>query len=419
MTDRDRRHALCSLAERLLEACADPRYEARKAMWTRHQHLEKVEKVPVHVHLPQTGGYSTVWQEIIPPDSLLFPDGIGRSVELQLRQKLYKHEMVPDDDVILPVLHVGAVFRTPAEEMWGVRLERQEAALGYDAGGAYKPVPVITSEMDLERLHYPEVDIDEQATQSQVEQVLELTSGRLPVIVGADRIGTSPFEIVVRLRGMDNLLFDFVDSPGLVHHLMDFVTTGNERFLLELDRRRLFDVPLSWLGCRVHYEEVGAAVLRGSSGIAPHWAYISAQSAASISPAMFEDFLQPYHDRLARLFQPGRVYFHGCEDLTQKYRVIRHTPNLRRFHVSPWSDFASLADEIGRDCVIEKHVHPTNNLLLFDEEQMRTELTEAMRIGGDLIMDLNLSDIHTVGCRPERLTLWAQVAQQVTQEFAH
>ncbi|MHB0875959.1 MAG: hypothetical protein ACYC5O_07940 [Anaerolineae bacterium] len=418
MTLSESSRALRPLVDRLIEACGDPRYAARKAMWTRHQHLEKVPKVPVHVHLGVNGGYSTVWQEIIAEKDLIHHEGLARSVELQLVQRLYKHCYIPDDDVILPILQIGTVYRTPGDEMWGVKLERREAALGYDTGGAYKPVPVIESEADLDRLRYPLFDIDEDETRRRVDEARSLVEDRLPVIVGADRIGASPFETVVRLRGMDNLLFDFVDNPGLVHRLMDFVTTGTERFLRQVDERRLFDIPGSWLGCRVHYEEMGPAVLAESAGLESHWAYISAQSAASIGPAMFEEFLQPYHERLANLYQPGRVYFHGCEDLTAKYRVIKATPNLRRFHVSPWSNFASLAPEIGRDVVIERHVHPGDNILLFDEEQMRAEVERQMEIGSDLIMDLNLSDIHTVGHRPEQLTRWATAAQQVTEKWA-
>ncbi len=414
----DPRAPLTALVDRFLEACEDPRYTERKAMWTRHQHLEKVEKTPIHVHLPVNGGYPTVWQEIISPNELIFAEGLPRSIELQLRQRLYKHEHIPDDDVILPVLSVGAVFRTPADEMWGLPLTRREAEFGYASGGAYKPVPPVESEADLDRLTLPPMDIDFEETARRVEQAQELVGGRIPVVVSADRVGGSPFEIVVRLRGMDNLLFDFVDSPRMVHRLMDFVTTAFERCLLETDRLRLFDVPSSWLGCRVHYEEMGPEVLRASSGIDSSWVYISAQSAATISPAMFDEFLQPYHERIARLYHPGRVYFHGCEDLTRKYAVVKKTPGLRRFHVSPWSDFHSLGPEIGTDCVIERHVHPANNILVFNEDQMRDEVEDSMNVGKDLFMDLNLSDIHTVGHRPERLAQWARVAQEVTQRYA-
>ncbi len=407
-----------ALVDRFLEACAHPRYQQRKAMWTRHHHLEKVDKTPIHVHLPVNGGYSAICQEIISPGELLYPEGLARSVELQLRQRLYKHEHIPDDDVILPVINVGAVYRTPADRMWGLHFRRREAGLSYDNGGAYKPIPPIETEADLDKLEYPPMDIDFEETARRVEQASELVEGRLPVVLGADRVGGSPFEVLVHLRGMDNLLFDFVDNPALVHRLMDFVTTGYERCLSETNRLGLFDIPSAWFGCRVHYEEMGPEVLSSSSGIASSWVYISAQSAASISPAMFDEFLQPYHERIARLFTPGRIYFHGCEDLTRKYKVVKKTPGLRRFHVSPWSDFRVLGPEIGRDCVIERHVHPANNILVFDEEQMRREVEENMEVGADLIMDLNLSDIHTVGHRPERLAQWARIAQEVTERYA-
>lgn len=414
----DSRAQIRALVDRLLEACADPRYAQRKAMWTRHQHLEKVEKTPIHVHLPVNGGYSTVWQEIIPAGELQFQEGLARSVELQLRQRLYKHEHIPDDDVILPVLSVGAVFRTPGDKMWGLPLKRREAQFSYADGGAYKPIPPVESEADLDRFTVPPMDIDFEETARRVEQAQELVEGRLPVIVGADRVGGSPFEVLVHLRGMDNLLFDFIDNPPLVHRLMDLVTTAYEQCLRETDRLRMFDVPGAWLGCRVHYEEMDPEVLQATSGIDSSWVYISAQSAASISPAMFDEFLQPYHERIARLYRPGRIYFHGCEDLTHKYRVIKKTPGLRRFHVSPWSDFGSLGPEIGLDCVIERHVHPANNIMVFTEDQMRQEVEENMQVGKDLVMDLNLSDIHTVGHHPERLAQWARVAQEVTQRYA-
>ncbi|NLT43816.1 MAG: hypothetical protein GXX93_14185, partial [Anaerolineae bacterium] len=57
-------------------------------------------------------------------------------------------------------------------------------------------------------------------------------------------------------------------------------------------------------------------------------------------------------------------------------------------------------------------------ILVFNEDQMRDEVEDSMNVGKDLFMDLNLSDIHTVGHRPERLAQWARVAQEVTQRYA-
>jgi hypothetical protein len=140
-----KRDEMRRLVGRLLEACADPRYERRKAIWTAHQHLQKVAKVPVHVHLFLSGDYSPVWQELIPEEQLVHKEGVARNVELQLRQRLYKHDNIPDDDVILPVLFASAVFCTAADRIWGLKLERREAQQGVYDGGAYKPVPPINA----------------------------------------------------------------------------------------------------------------------------------------------------------------------------------------------------------------------------------------------------------------------------------
>jgi len=39
------------------------------------------------------------------------------------------------------------------------------------------------------------------------------------------------------------------------------------------------------------------------------WAYVSAQSAAPLSPKHYAEFIQPYHERVAEIF--GKVYYHG------------------------------------------------------------------------------------------------------------
>ncbi|MBN1687121.1 MAG: hypothetical protein JW852_10725, partial [Spirochaetales bacterium] len=95
------------LVERVEEAAADPVYAQRKLMYTRHNRLEKVEKVPVGVHLHR--GYRLVWQELIPPETIISHDPLERDIELQLRQKLYRHDHIPDDEVLLPTVWIDPV----------------------------------------------------------------------------------------------------------------------------------------------------------------------------------------------------------------------------------------------------------------------------------------------------------------------
>jgi len=60
------------------------------------------------------GGYTYVWQELIPPDTLVSQDPLERTIEVQLGQKLYKHDRIPDDEVLLPTVWLTPVAPDPA-----------------------------------------------------------------------------------------------------------------------------------------------------------------------------------------------------------------------------------------------------------------------------------------------------------------
>jgi hypothetical protein len=63
-----------------------------------------------------------------------------------------------------------------------------------------------------------------------LEEAVELTGGLLPIKFHSDELHYGPIEWAVRLRGMDNLLYDVIDRPQFVHRLMDFITEGMVRY---------------------------------------------------------------------------------------------------------------------------------------------------------------------------------------------
>lgn len=416
-----------ALVERVQEAAADPKYARRKAMYTRHNRLEKVEKVPVSVHLHR--GYRPVWQELIPPDTLRSQDPLERDVELQLRQKLYKHDHIPDDEVLLPTVWICPVRpRTGATGQAGVSYGYASRSQGdarlwglpflvnqpKQVGGAYKVEPVVTSEADMERLHWPRYEVDEAATKERIERVTEMVGGQLPVKILGDELAASPSETVVSLMGIEAILYGVIDNPQFIHRMMDFVTDGYIAYHRSREAAGAVDAEETW-SFRTHYEEL-------PPGADPHkltscWWYISAQSLMGLSPRMFEEFLHPYHCRLAAALGDNRVYYHGCEDLTKKIPIIRQMPNLRRFHVSAWTDLESAVEQLGRDFVLETHIAYADVLYTESPQQMREAVERIMKIAGDCIIDINIADIETVQGDPSVLTRWAQTAQEVTARY--
>jgi hypothetical protein len=141
------------------------------------------------------------------------------------------------------------------------------------------------------------------------------------------------------------------------------------------------------------------------------WAYVHAQSAASLSPRMYAEFVQPYNVRIAELF--GKVYYHGCEDLSAKCRVIKDLPNLRLFHVGPWTPVDPVVAQLGDRFALEVHSHPTDVLFTFSPDDIREEIQRRHTAAEGVPHVLKLCDVETVGDRADRLRLWAETAREI------
>jgi hypothetical protein len=428
------------LVERVEEEAADPMYAYRKDLWTRHLRGEKTAKTPVYLYL--VGGVSVAWQELIPPETLVSRDSLERAIELQLRQKLYRHDHVPDDDVLVPTVWIKPVRpEIPPEDvdsptmkemasrpapsdygdtygesmeaarLWGLPFQRVWTG---DSGGAYKVEPAVASKEDLSQLHRPAYEVDEEATQALWERASELVGGRLPVKIATDELGASPTETMVDLLGIEPVLYGVVERPDFIHRLMELITEGYIAYHRAREAAGAVDAEESWAR-RVHYEELP----KGADAhlLTSTWASIAAQSLCGLSPAMYEEFIQPYHDRLAAILGERRIYYHGCEDLTAKIPIIRKLPNLRRFCVSPWTNLEVAVEQLGREFVLETHVHPTDTLYAHTPDEMRKALERIMEVAGDCVVDI-CCEVHSVGPDPSVVTTWSQIAQEVTERHA-
>lgn len=397
------------LASEVLETCQSKENNRRKELWIKHNNLEGSGNILINLHLWKMADHP-VWHEIITEDEIKSTNQEDRFVERQLRQKLFKFKKIDDDDVILPSVWITAV---PAndEPTFGLKphMETPDNVMG-----SKKFRSVINNVLDIKKLKKTETTINEKNTADKAARIREICGGILPVKVILPQIGTSPFENVVQFRSMDEILYDFYDQPELIHTMMDFFTNSIIEDYIRLEKLYGFDPESTW-DFRIHFDRLEKPGKPGS--LANCWAYISAQSAGIISPFMFEEFIQPYHERIAAIF--GKVYYHGCEDLTQKAAIISQLPNLRRFHISPWSDIDSILDELGNKFVYETHVHPSNHLFLHDDEKIKQDVRElALKCKNrGVTADINLSDIETIHGEPDKLIRWSALAREAVESI--
>ncbi len=400
---------LMDLAAQVLDNWRSTEMERRRQLWTRHSRPERQNKIPVKC--ATFDYYDLVWQQLLPEEVFHFKEGLRRELEIQLRIKLNKFARLHDDDVIWPTLW-GRVERgrgpsadASDDSLWGLPLRIEQTD---SVGGAYRPVPPIQEEADLERLRIPRPLPRPAEERRLIEEMATLTGGLLPTKAATDELHYGPYEWAVRLRGAERLLYDAYDRPTWLHRLMAHITEGMVSYHRERESLGMFDAEESLPRVHVSYDEIAP---EGMNRLAGAWCYAHAQSAASLGPAMYAEFVQPYNAQITALFH--KVYYHGCEDLGRKAAIIRELPHLAYFHVSPWTHLADVIAALGdRPIILEVHAHPTEVLFTYSAAEMRAEIRRLIAGAQGMVFDLKLCDLQTIRGAEGKLEMWTDVAME-------
>ena len=405
-------HILQSLVDRTLELAARPEEAVKKELWARHNAFLPTDKIPVSLTFENIPDRQ--WDLMFGANHLRCETELGRYIEFYLKKRIWVAENVPDDHVVWPALPVPAVF-TPQHHAWGVELawQRTDDELGSEA-----IVAPFDEEIDLSRLRAPFTDIDEPATAARIEAATGLVGGRLAVYPAYAGLGESPFEPVVQMRGMERLLLDLYDRPQAVHQMMQFVT---DAIIADHGRREA----RGWINCPADpsgryqmvptFRQIATYLPDAFAGRRPRIrderAYVAAQSAEGLGPAMFAEFVHPYNSHIAALFAPKSVYFHGCERLDHKFAILATLPNLGRQHVSAWSSVERAVEVFGGSVVLEVTDHPNSVALAPTREEIRQGLQARVAAAEGHPMDLSITDIYNLAGDPMTLRRWTEAAQ--------
>ncbi len=392
---------LTDLAHETLEVSRSPEHQRRRRLWARLHALQPERALASYAM------YHHVWErDIACQADLRCEAGLARQIEVQLRARLWKARNIPDDEPLLPTVWLGCPHPVGESCLWGVPLSSRRTS----ETGSYKPVPPLADRPDVFLLRRPPYEEMPSEKQALIEECQELLGGLLPVKLQTDELHYGPFEWAVRLRGMDNLLLDVVDRPEFVHDIMDAITYGMESYHTAREAAGAVDAEQIW-PIHMHYDDVPAGMQNRLKGC---WAYVHAQSAASLSPAMYAEFVQPYNERIAAMF--GKVYYHGCEDLSAKAPIIRALPNLRLFHVGPWTPLAPVLETFGGSVALEVHSHPAKVLEEFSREDIRRDVRDLHAQASGAPHTLKLCDVEAVRDRGEKLRIWAEEARAAVED---
>ncbi len=410
MDPKDRLY-LRDLARRVAEIAADPIQAERRKLWYAQNVLKPIK--PLVFCSPEGS-----WVELVPESTLRLQEQPMRGWEYDLRMRIYTWEHFGDDQVIDAVLDVSHVSENSG---WGVTAPQTRTS--DTARGSYIWDPPVKELSDLDKLRYPEVTVDWEATQKRLELAQELFGDILQVRLRSSwwwSLGLmNPW---ATLRGLEQLMVDMVDNPEWMHRAMRFLSDGQLHFLDNLQEQGLLSLnngnQYVGSGTWGWTDELPVAGYRRDHvRTQDMWGFTEGQEITAVSPAMHWEFAMQYEVPIHKRF--GLTYYGCCEPLEKKFEYVKRLPNLRAVSVSPWCDIRIAAEALQDAYIYSWKPHPAHLAAVhFDSDYVRAYIREMLEVTRGCVVMMSLKDTHTCNQQPWRFDEWTRVAQEETLRAA-
>lgn len=418
MITRHDRETLRELAKRVNEIASLPIMDERRKMWKRHNRLERIR--PMILVAPEGS-----WRELLPVDSMKCEDKRAREIEWELRRRIYHHEHINDD---APVEKTWKVHKTISKETaWKCSLDTENWGLepkhhySSKSNGAFGFDPVLKEPSDLKKLKVPEIVYDEKSTLAEYDEANELFGDILKVqLKGVCYVSFHFMSHYIHLRGLEQMMYDLYDEPEMVHEAMSFFEGGYHKIIDQCLEQNLFsfnndDTGHSSGGLGYSDELPMEGFNANKARACDLWASAESQEMARVSPEMHEEFVMKYERRLLSRF--GLNGYGCCEDLTNKLENVFKFPNIRRISISPWANVDRCAELLQNKYIFSWKPNPAYIATDFDHDFISNYLKHTLDVTKNCVIEMILKDTHTCGNRPERFTMWVNIARKLVEEY--
>ena len=209
----------------------------------------------------------------------------------------------------------------------------------------------------------PTVQVNFEATQHLLDLAQDILGDLLTVRLRTNWWWTLGMTMKVAfLRGLEQMMYDMMDNPQLIHRFMSILRDGTLSLLDYLERENLLSLNndgtyvgsggLGW--CR----ELPQPDFDGRVRMIDMWGFAESQETVGISPSMFAEFIFPYQLPLLERF--GLNCYGCCEPLHGRWSIIKEIPRLRRVSVSPWANVPKMAEMLGADYIFSRKPSPAD-----------------------------------------------------------
>lgn len=403
MIDKDKT-VIRNLAKQVAEIADHPKQSEKAKIWTAHNDLKITQ--PLIFADPENG-----WNEIL-PSRLVCEDNIARGIEYELRKRIFYDKEMKDDRIIDNYWDVG---QSIGNNGWGVEIKKTYSSV---IGGSFKDqASIIDYDEDLGKIHYPEYFITEEQknqTKNSIELYQDLFGDIMKVRVKNGywwSLGmTRDF---IALRGYDNFLMDFIDNEENVHKLMSILSKGVLNMLDFLEKNNLFsqNTENTYVGSGGFGYTNDLPIKEDKVTTMDMWGFCESQETVCVGPEMFNELILPYQMPILERF--GLNCYACCEPIDTRWKYIKNIPRLRRVSASPWCNKKSLAEQMGKQCIMSVKPSPTTLATAqMDEKSARNEIKQVLQDAKGCILEFIMKDNHTLGKNPKNITRWVEIVRE-------
>jgi hypothetical protein len=397
------KQVLRRLAERVAGIAAGTRMKEVRELWKRINKLQKTR--PAVFCDPENG-----WNEIITESQMECRGTLARRWEMDLRKEIFWGEEMGDDKPVEPFFDVPY---TVSPDDWGVAPVYHKT----EACGSYVwEAPIRDYKTDLKRVHAPQFEIDWETTRGTAAIAQDVFAGLLSV----RQKGLWWWSLgltwpAATLRGLNNILIDFVDHPDELKELLATISRGYLQKLDYLEAEGLLslnnDGTYVGSGGYGFTDELPQKDFSGKVRCRDMWGFTESQETVNVSPAMYEEFVFPFEKPIMDRF--GLTCYGCCEPLHSRWKVVSRHHNLRRVSCSPWADLEKMAEWLEDKFVLSLKPNPAALAMPeIDEAAIRAGLRKALEVTKGCVVELIMKDNHTIGNRPENVVKWCRIAQE-------
>jgi hypothetical protein len=407
-SNRDR-EILRSLARRIREIAELPEMEERRRRLYALNDL-KPER-PVVLCFPEGGS-----GDLVKDSDLECEDRDLRGIEYGFRQAVFAWEHIGDDQVVEPSYNVPWHV---SDTGFGVEIPYTH---GENRGSYVWDAPVKDIGRDFGKLRHREFIVDRAATERQVERVSSIFGDVLPARVRGGLWWTMGLTWdAITLVGLEGLMLFMMDDPEGVHRLMAFLRDDQMNRIKWAEREGL-------LTPNNRSDYVGSGGV-GYTNELPQpdwkegeplrlkdlWGFGESQETVGVSPAMFGEFIFPYQLPLLERF--GLNCYGCCEPVHLRLDHILTIPHIRRVSISPWADQEKSAERLGTSHVFSRKPNPSLVSVDFEEDVIREDIRNTLRIAGELPLEIILKDTHTFEGDATRPGRWVRIALEEVESY--